>query len=81
MNIYKEASRLKLRFPTYSQTLSVDDLWDIPIESKGFEIDLNGVLNLVKKQIKHPRFELEDVLLLKKEIVDDVIKTRSEEVL
>ena len=85
--MFEKASRLKLRFDSLKGQLSVENLWDLPLQSKsGF--DLDTVAKTVNQELKgvteesfvetcaNPR---KGELELKLEIVKHVIKTRQDE--
>ena len=39
MNLFEQASRRKLRFTTSSGQISVEDLWDLPLQGKSLSLD------------------------------------------
>lgn len=50
-NIFEQASRDKLRFPSVKGRISVEDLWDLPLTSRsGF--DLDSVAKAVNADLK-----------------------------
>lgn len=51
MNIFEEATRLKLRFPSTKGALSLEDLWDLPLTSKNGP-SLDNVARAVNSQLK-----------------------------
>ena len=51
MNIFEQASRNKLRFPSIRNELTAEQLWDLPLQSKsGF--DLDSVAKAVNTELK-----------------------------
>lgn len=84
VNIFEEASRMKLRFNTVKGTSSVEDLWTLPITHPSNLFSLDTILTEVKTDIEKLeknkeeitnkyRGETEFVLHLKLEIVKAVI--------
>lgn len=63
MNLFEQASRQKLRFPSIKGEITTEQLWDLPLTSKGaFDLDsvakaINGHLKAVAEtsfvEIKH----------------------------
>ena len=43
MDIFEQASRLKLRFPSPLGTLSTEDLWHLPLTSTTGKANLNDI--------------------------------------
>lgn len=88
MSIFERASRLKLRFETSRGALSVEDIWDLPLQSnkadvpnlddlaRGFHTQLKGSENVsfVTKAAKPS-----EALQLRFDIVTHVIDVRLEE--
>lgn len=52
MNIFETASRQKLRFETSKGSLSVEDLWDIPLTSSTGRVCLNDIAIDLHKQLR-----------------------------
>lgn len=84
--MFEKAARLKLRFTTYKGTQSVEDLWDLPLESaKGASLeDMAKSLNRQVKESVEESFvkapsAANSELVLKFEIVKYIIKVRMEE--
>ena len=50
-NIFEQASRKKLRFATSQGLLSVDDLWDLPLTSKG-RANLDDIARSYSRELK-----------------------------
>lgn len=51
MNIFEQASRLKLRFSTNRGDLTVEQLWDLPLQSKT-QFDLDSIAKAVYQDLK-----------------------------
>jgi len=51
MDIFQQASRLKLRFETSRGLLSVEDLWDLPLTSKTGKTNLDDIGRPLLRQI------------------------------
>ena len=83
--MFEKASRLKLRFPTAAGQLTVEDLWDLPLE-KG-RANLNDIACAINKQIKEsqeesfvtPRSAVDKSLELQLDILKHIIKVRQDE--
>lgn len=81
--LYKKASKQKLRFKTQKGNVSVEDLWDIPLTSKKC-VSVDDIAKTLNKELKTDQDESfvittakrKTVTELKFEIVKDVIKTR-----
>ena len=85
-DIYKEASRKQLRFPTQAiGELTVDQLWQLPLIARGNKVDLDSLAMAVQAELQtlaagsfvrkspDPR-QIE--LTLKLNILKDVIETK-----
>ena len=86
--MFEQANRLKLRFPSTQGQLSVEDLWDLPLESKvAAKTSLNSIaivchtaatksaeLNFVR-----PGAKANATAILRLEIVKHVIQTKLDE--
>ena len=86
MNLYKQSTRENWTFPTSKGTVSVHDLWQLPLDSekyvslKSVAINLHNSLSSTTGisfiKSKSPA----DTLISKKlELVKDIIETREEE--
>lgn len=51
MNIFEQASRLKLRFPSVRGELTTEQLWDMPLTSRN-DFNLDRVARTVNAEIK-----------------------------
>lgn len=51
MNIFEQASRNKLRFPSVRGALLVEQLWDLPLQAKS-EFDLDSLAKALNAQVK-----------------------------
>ena len=85
--MYKRASKLKLRFDTNIGSLSVEDLWDLPLKDGRSHLDLNRLAKELHRDVKEdeeedfvtPRSSNDQVLNLKFDIVKDIIATKTAE--
>ena len=87
MNIFEQASRTKLRFPSSRGELTVEQLWDLPLQSKsGF--DLDTIAKAVNKDLKSRGEEsfvststdpVKTTLELSLEILKHIIQSKQEE--
>lgn len=84
-NIYKQATRLQLRFSSELGELSVYDLWDLPLTSKR-SISLNSLAQGIHRQketeLKNfvdDQSEESSLLELKLNLVKDIIETKKAE--
>ena len=86
MSIFKDATRLKLRFKGDKGTLSVEDLWDLPLKS-GRMVSLDSLAKAVNRKIKadgeesfvDDRSPTNAELDLKLDILKEVISIRKDE--
>lgn len=82
-NIFEQAARTKLRFTTDIGSLSVEQLWDLPLESKAgrlsldlIAIDLHEQLEKVKTKSFVSGSKKDPVTQLRFDIVKQIIDTR-----
>jgi len=81
MDLYKKATRKKLRFPSIRGMLSVEDLWDLPLIAPG-DFSLDGVAKAINRQLKtseeesfvEPKKEEENLLEIQLDLVKDIIQ-------
>lgn len=52
MNIFETASRNKLRFQSTFGSLSVEQLWDLPLTSRGSSDDLDSLAKAANRDLK-----------------------------
>ena len=52
MNIFEQASRLKLRFTVGNGTIVTEDLWDIPLTNQRNTWSLDGIAKSLHKALK-----------------------------
>ncbi len=50
-NLYERASREKFRFPSPKGELTVEQLWELPLQSKTGAASLDGVAQAVNKEL------------------------------
>jgi hypothetical protein len=86
MSLFEQASRLKLRFGTSKGSLTVEDLWDLPLTSKN-GISLDGIAIALYRAVNESQ-EISFVsagsstnkeLELKFAIIKHIIETRKQE--
>lgn len=83
MSIFEQASRLKLRFASVKGELTIEHLWDLPLQSKT-SFDLDTVAKAVARNLKavtEESFVVETspantVLILKLDVVKHIIAVR-----
>lgn len=51
-DLFKQASKLQLCFTTPGRTLSVDDLWKLPLQSTTGKISLNSIAQSIAGQLQ-----------------------------
>lgn len=83
-NIFEQAARLKLRFPSIKGELTAEQVWDLPLQSRnGF--DLDTVAKTVNQELKtaadesfveKPTNPAKGLLDLRLDILKHVIATR-----
>ena len=87
-NIFAEATRKKVRFTTNVGNISVEDLWDLPLNTtKKDGIDLDSVSQIVldeqegskRKSLINPRSEKNSLIDLKIEILTHIIDVKTQE--
>jgi len=87
MDMYKKASKLKLRFETLKKgQITVEDLWDLPLTSAN-GVSLDGIAIKVNRDLKGSEEEsfvaaaskASSELQLKLNILKDVIATKQDE--
>ncbi len=84
-NIFEIASRNKLRFESTKGLLSVEDLWDLPLQSvRGTSLDnLAGKYDKQREEVTksyvEPTVEVDEESKLAFEIIMHIIKIRLEE--
>ena len=52
MNIFEQATRLKLRFDTQKGPIGVEDLWDLPLTSNTGRINLDDIAGALDAELK-----------------------------
>ena len=89
MIMFQEATRKKLRFDSPQGSLTVEDLWDIPLHSQNNKVaNLDDIAKALFKQIKEQDTEsfvfkkatVNELVQLKFEIVKHIIGIRLTEV-
>ena len=87
MSNFEQASRLALRFTTPKGSLSVEDLWDLPLTTTGTGATLDNIAKNLNRQIKEADTEsfvvtatkADAELQLKFELVKHIISVRLSE--
>jgi hypothetical protein len=52
MNIFEQASRMKLRFPSSVGDLTTENLWELQLTARGSQPDLDKVARAVHSQLR-----------------------------
>ena len=87
MNIFEQATRRAIRFVSAKGDLSVDQLWDLPLQSRN-QFDLDTVAKTVNRQLNAVTEEsfvsvrenpAKETLSLKLEIVKHIISVKLQE--
>lgn len=83
--MFEKATRLKIRYQTQNGILMVEDLWDLPLDSK-IKANLNSIAIQLNRQIKDSGEEsfignskVDPILQLKFDIVKYIIDTKLSE--
>ncbi len=83
MNIFEKAAKNRLRFETDKGSITVEDLWDVPLESRGaLSLDniargLNREINLLDSEsFVSKKTTVNDLLELKFSIVKHIIECK-----
>lgn len=88
MNIFEEASRLKLRFESPRGELTVENLWDLPLSSTvANKPNLDDLAKGLNRQLKstddtsfvNPKSNVNAILQLKFDLVLHVLRTKQAE--
>ena len=86
--MYKQASKLKLRFDTPNGRLQVEDLWKLPLTGDASTANLDDIARTLSKKVKDAEVEsfvvkppkADPIAQLSLDIVKDVIADRLAEV-
>ena len=87
VNIFKQATKLKLRFPSVRGDLTVEDLWDLPLTSKS-NLSLDGVGKPIQKALREsdedslvavPTTSKNELNSLRLAIIKEIISVKQEE--
>ena len=87
MNIFEQATRRAIRFESVKGDLSVEQLWDLPLQSRN-QFDLDTVAKTVNRQLNDVTEEsfvsvrenpAKETLSLKLEIVKHIISVKLQE--
>ena len=89
MDIFEQASRLKLRFPSVKGLLTTEDLWSLPLRSETNRANLNDIAKDLNKVVRSTeeedfvkvvgRVSVPNGAALSLEIVKQVISVRETE--
>jgi hypothetical protein len=86
--MFEKATRMKLRFPSNQGSLSAEDLWELPLESKSANrATLNTIAVTVDRDLKEsgevnfvrPNAKPNAIRVLQLEILKHIIKVRQDE--
>ena len=81
MSMFETACRSKIRFETTKGSLSVEDLWDLPLTSQTGKVNLDDIARGLHKQLNNgdnvsfvePERKSDDVVQLKFDIAKHII--------
>jgi hypothetical protein len=88
MNIFEVASRAAFRFATPAGHLSVEDLWDLPLQSRAGKANLDDIAKSLHRELKQSADDISFVAeknadnsdtQIKFDVVKRVIEVRLEE--
>lgn len=57
MHIFEQASILKLRFNTGKGVISTEELWDLPLQSKTGQLNLDDLARIISKTLRDDNVE------------------------
>ena len=86
--MFEQATRMKLRFPSIQGTLTVEDLWEIPLESKSANrATLNSIAVYVNQDLEasgevnfvRPNAKPNATRVLQLDILKHIIKVRQDD--
>lgn len=85
--MFEQATRQKLRFESTKGLLSVEDLWDLPLDSAVGKANLNDVARAVHRDLKaddqisfvSAKQKTDDVAQMKMDIVKHIIQVKLSE--
>lgn len=72
MELFQQASRLKLRFDSPKGLLSVEDLWDLPLTSGAGKANLDDIAKGLNRLLKESREEVSFVKPVTNSIATEV---------
>ena len=87
VDIFKQATKLKLRFSSVRGDLTVEDLWDLPLTSKS-NLSLDGVGKPIQKALREsdedslvavPTTSKNELNSLRLAIIKEIISVKQEE--
>ena len=87
VNIFKQATKLKLRFSSVRGDLTIEDLWDLPLTSKS-NLSLDGVGKPIQKALREsdedslvdvPTTSKNELNSLRLAIIKEIISVKQEE--
>ena len=76
MNIFEQASRVKLRFETSKGSITTEDLWSLPLTNRSSAgVSLDDIAKALNKQIKESS---EESFVVKRSSVNELLTLRFE---
>jgi len=67
MSIFEQASRLRIRFDSAQGSLSVEDLWDLPLTSNTNKANLDDIAKTLYKQLQ----SIDEVSFVQRTVASD----------